>query len=47
MTTKGEIKASKTVMLPMSSWLLLEEIRNTKGFKNANQAMEYAIQAAA
>ena len=43
MTAQGEIKASKTLNLPMVSWLLLEKIRSTKGFKNANEAMEYSI----
>jgi|ETN07SMinimDraft_1059922.scaffolds.fasta_scaffold940868_1 hypothetical protein len=43
MTTQGVIKTSKTLMLPMASWLLLEKIRSTKGFKNANETIEYSI----
>ena len=39
----GGIKAAKTLSLPISYWALLEQIRNTKGFKNANEAMCFSI----
>lgn len=39
----GGLKASKTISLPISYWALLEQIRSHKNFKNANEALCYAI----
>lgn len=39
----GGVKASKTISLQISYWALLESIRHHKGFKNANEAMCFAI----
>ena len=39
----GGIKEAKTLSLPISYWALLEQIRNLKHFKNANEAMCFSI----
>ena len=43
MTAYGSIKASKTLNLDVGLWLLLEKIRSTKHFRNANETLEYSI----
>ena len=43
MTAQYSIKASKTLNLDVAIWLLLEKIRSTKHFRNANETLEYSI----
>ena len=43
MTAQYSIKASKTLNLDVGLWLLLEKIRSTKHFRNANETLEYTI----
>jgi len=38
-----ETKVAKTISIPISSWALLDQVRNKLGKKNANETIMYCI----
>ena len=39
----GGIKVRHWISMPISAWSLLEQIRDGKGFKDANETMFYCV----